>query len=93
MCDAAQMEEISDNARVRILRYTLTPGASTGWHTHLTDYVIVPYADCRVRVETRTATIEAEMWKDRPYFRAKGVEHNVTSLMPEPFSFLEIEIK
>ena len=93
MCDGAQMEEISDNDRVRILRYTLAPGASTGWHTHLTDYVIVPYADCRVRVETRTATTEAEMWKDKPYFREKGVEHNVTSVSAEPFSFLEIEVK
>ena len=93
MCDSAQMEEVSDTERVRILRYTLAPGAQTGWHTHLTDYVIVPYADCRVRVETRGATIEAEMRKDKPYFREKGVEHNVTSVSAETFSFLEIEVK
>ena len=29
MCDGVQMEEVSDNDRVRILRYTLAPGAST----------------------------------------------------------------
>ena len=93
MCETTTMEEISDTERVRILRFTLAPGGQTGWHTHHTDYVIVPYADCRVRVDTRAGSIDAEMWKDKPYFRAKGVEHNVTSLMPEPFSFLEIEIK
>jgi beta-alanine degradation protein BauB len=93
MCGSARMEVIANNDRVRILRYTLVPGAETGWHKHETDYVIVPYSDCRVRVDTATGSIEAGMRKDEPYFRTRGVEHNVTSVTSEPFSFLEIEIK
>ena len=93
MCYSAVVEVIDDNARVRLVRYTLPPGSVTGWHTHTLDYVIVPYADARVRVDTPTGSVEAEMHADQPYFRPAGIEHNVISLMPEPFSFLEIEIK
>ena len=97
MCEAAQttatVEVIADNARVRIVRYTLTPGSETGWHTHTLDYVIVPYDDGKVRVDRRDGTIEADMFRNAPYFREKGVEHNVTSLMVATFSFLEIELK
>lgn len=91
--DLADVVVVEDGDRIRIVRYTLAPGQSTGWHRHAHDYVIVPYADCRVRVETTEGVIEAEMWRDRPYFRGKGVEHTVTSLMEAPLSFLEIEIK
>ena len=93
MCNAAQIEVIEDNERVRIVRYTLVPGARTGWHKHTLDYVIVPYSDCRVRVEHAGGAIEAEMTRNSPYFRKAGTEHDVISLMDTPFSFLEIEIR
>lgn len=93
MCNAAISEVIEDNDRVRIVRFTLAPGAATGWHWHALDYVIVPYDDCRVRVDTTGGSLEAQMFRDRPYFRASGVEHNVTSLTDHPFAFLEIELK
>ena len=93
MCNAAIAELLEDNDRVRIVRYTLEPGAGTGWHKHTLDYVIVPYDDCRVRVDRPGNSIEAEMYRNKPYFRERGVEHNVTSLMDQPFAFLEIELK
>ena len=95
MCETgtAFVELVEDNPTVRIVRYTLTEGSSTGWHRHDFDYVIVPYCDCRVRVDTADASVEAEMRRDLPYFREKGVRHNVTSLMQGQVSFLEIEIK
>lgn len=95
MCEAANCDVavIEDSERVRIVRYTMSPGAETGWHVHALDYVIVPYDDARVRVETRSGSIEASMSKDAPYFRARGVEHNVTNAGSAPISFLEIELK
>ena len=93
MCKAATVEIIEDSERVRIVRYTMEPGTETGWHTHALDYVIVPYDDCRVHVESRTATVEAEMKRAAPYFRKAGAEHNVKSAMDHPFAFLEIELK
>ncbi len=86
-------EPIVDNARVRVTRYTWGPGAETGWHKHPYDYVIVPYRDCRVRVENIEGTVEASMFRDQPYFREKGVEHNVISIEAEAFALIEIEIK
>lgn len=98
MCNAnatqqGAAEVLDDNAKVRIVRYTLAPGAATGFHVHALDYVIVPYEDCRIRVDTAAGSIVAEMKRDQPYFRARGAEHDVVSLMETPFSFLEIEIK
>ena len=86
-------ELIVDNARVRITRFTWPPGAETGWHRHEYDYVIVPYEDCRVRVESAGGVIDAAMQRDAPYFRDKGVEHNVINIMDRPFTLIEIEIK
>lgn len=88
----AEAVVIEDNARVRIVRYTLAPGEATGWHRHERDYVIVPYGDCRVRVEMAGNTVEAEMFRDQPYFRVKGAEHNVSNPTDMPLSFLEIEL-
>ena len=95
MCDATTPTAavIEDNDRVRIVRFTLPPGAATGWHKHTLDYVIVPYVDCRLRVDTPAGAVEATMSKDQPYFRTSGAEHNVTNIMQAPLSFLEIEIK
>jgi hypothetical protein len=85
---------VVDNDRVRVTRNTWPAGAETGWHRHEHDYVIVPYSDCRVRVEEPGGVLrEAGMQRDAPYFRARGVEHNVISLMDQPFSLIEIEIK
>lgn len=91
--ETAKLETIVDNDRIRMTRITWAPGAETGWHTHPHDYVIVPYVDCRVRVETAEKAFEAEMQRDAPYFREKGVTHNVISLEDVPFSLIEIEIK
>ena len=95
MCSGptAVVEVIEDGPRVRIIRYTLAPGAETGWHRHGLDYVIVPYQDCRLRVLTQAGEVEATMHRDQPYFRSAGAEHNVVSANAEPFSFLEIELK
>lgn len=89
----AEPQIIADNERVRIVRYLLAPGASTGWHRHELDYVIVPYGVCRVLVRSATGTIEATMTEDAPYFRARGAEHDVANPTDAPITFLEIELK
>lgn len=97
MCDrhgpAAKVEVVEDGARVRIVRYVLPAGGRTGWHQHALDYVIVPYDDCRLRVDTASGPVDAEMKRDQPYFRAKGAEHDVVNVLDRPISFLEIELK
>ncbi len=87
------MEVIEDGERVRLVCYTLAPGQATDWHRHALDSVIVPYDDCRIRVDTAGGSVDAEMKRDQPYFRSRGAEHNVVSAMGQTFSFLEIELK
>ena len=34
-----------DDERVRVTQWRFAPGAATGWHRHVMDYVVVPMAD------------------------------------------------
>src|SRR5438105_15931327 len=38
------------NARTRVTRHSLAPGAHTGWHRHEYDYVVVPISGGRIRI-------------------------------------------
>ena len=82
-----------DNDRVTVTEFRFQPGDNTGWHKHGHDYVIVPLIDGKVKLETPEGTKFAEMTKGAPYFRNKGVEHDVISENAGEFAFIEIEIK
>ena len=38
-----------DNERTRVTEWRFAPGASTGWHRHEYDYVVVPLLDTMTR--------------------------------------------
>ena len=83
-----------DNERVTVTEWNFAPGAETGWHRHGFDYVVVPEADGRLRIEARDGTSSvSELKAHGSYFRPAGVEHNVINDGPVAFSFVEIEIK
>lgn len=83
-----------DNERVAVTEWNFAPGAETGWHRHGFDYVVVPEADGRLRIEARDGTAStSELKAHQSYFRAAGVEHNVINDGQAPYSFVEIEIK
>ncbi|MGQ0485547.1 MAG: cupin domain-containing protein [Hyphomicrobiales bacterium] len=82
-----------ENARVIVTEYRFAPGATTGWHRHGHDYVVVPLMDGRVKLETATGTGFAEMKKGLPYFRSEGVEHDVINANDTEYAFIEIELK
>ena len=44
-------------------------------------------------IETPTGTADAEMKKGVPYFRHKGVEHDVINANETEYAFIEIELK
>ena len=82
-----------DNDRVVVTEWRFAPGANTGWHVHGHDYVVVPLMDGKVRLETPAGTADAEMKKGVPYFRHKGVEHDVINANDGEYAFIEIELK
>jgi quercetin dioxygenase-like cupin family protein len=41
-----------DNERTRVTEWRFAPGASTGWHRHEYDYVVVPLLDGKLRLSS-----------------------------------------
>jgi quercetin dioxygenase-like cupin family protein len=83
-----------DNDRTRVTEWRFAPGASTGWHRHEYDYVIVPLFDGKLRLSTGEDTSQiAELSAGVPYFRQVGVEHDVTNVNEFEYAFIEVEFK
>ncbi|HRX36503.1 MAG TPA: cupin domain-containing protein [Aestuariivirga sp.] len=93
MTGTAKPTVFIDNDRVVVTEWRFAPGANTGWHVHGHDYVVVPLMDGKVRLETPAGTADAEMKKGVPYFRHKGVEHDVINANDGEYAFIEIELK
>ena len=92
MTSATSIKHI-DNERVIVTEWRFTAGASTGWHRHAHDYVIVPLMDGRLRLATADGETTAEMKKGVPYYRPAGVEHDVINASDGDYAFIEVEIK
>jgi hypothetical protein len=74
-----------DEPHVRATEYRFEPGAETGWHRHMADYVVVPLLDGYLMLEepgggSRTASLK----RHAPYARREGVEHNVVNANAYP---------
>jgi beta-alanine degradation protein BauB len=81
-----------ENARARVTRHRIAPGAHTGFHRHEYDYVIVPVTHGRMRVVEGGRETITELTAGVSYFRPAGVEHDVINGGEEDLVFVEIEI-
>lgn len=83
-----------DNERTRVTEWRFAPGASTGWHRHEFDYVVVPMLDGKLKLTNGENESQiAELSAGVPYFRQVGVEHDVTNVNEFEYAFIEIELK
>jgi len=83
-----------DNDRTRVTEWRFAPGASTGWHRHEFDYVVVPLLDGKLQLSTGGDEVQvAELSAGVPYFRQVGVEHDVTNVNSFEYAFIEVEFK
>ena len=83
-----------DNERTRVTEWRFAPGASTGWHRHEYDYVVVPLLDGKLALSTGDDKSQvAELTAGVPYFRQVGVEHDVTNVNDFEYAFIEVEFK
>jgi quercetin dioxygenase-like cupin family protein len=98
MCDSAKPGTaigtvLIENARTRVTEWRFTKaGDNTGWHRHAHDYVVVPMFDGQLELhepggEKRTADLRNGV----PYFRERGVEHDVLNANEFECAFIEIE--
>ncbi len=93
MPEAARVTRFIENDRVIVSEFRFAPGASTGWHRHAHDYVVVPLLDGTLSLIETDGQRTAELKKGVPYFRKAGVEHEVINNNPFEFAFMEIELK
>lgn len=83
-----------DNERTRVTEWRFAPGASTGWHRHEYDYVVVPLVNGKLKLSTGDDESQiAELSAGVPYFRNVGVEHDVTNVNDFEYAFIEVEFK
>lgn len=93
MTEPAKATVLIDNDRVIVTEYRFAPNASTGWHRHGHDYVIVPLMDGVLKIVNADGESFAEMKAGAPYFRGEGVEHDVINANDGEYAFIEIELK
>jgi quercetin dioxygenase-like cupin family protein len=82
-----------DNDRVRVTEWRFAPGASTGFHRHEMDYVVVPMLDGKLRLVEPQGTREVALKAGVSYSRTAGVEHDVINANDYEYVFVEVELK
>jgi quercetin dioxygenase-like cupin family protein len=82
-----------DNERVRVTEWRFAPGASTGWHRHELDYVVVPITTGKLRINNGDSEVTNDLVLGHSYFRKAPVEHDVFNANPYEFAFIEVELK
>jgi beta-alanine degradation protein BauB len=87
-----QTDRQVDNARTRVTRHRLAPGAHTGAHRHEYDYVVVPVTGGRMRILEGGKELFADLTSGVAYFRPAGVEHDVFNGGDQELIFVEVEL-
>jgi quercetin dioxygenase-like cupin family protein len=82
-----------ENERVIVTEWTFAPGAETGQHVHMLDYVVVPLTSGTLRLVESEGSRDAQLTAGVSYSRLAGVNHNVINVNAHEFRFLEIELK
>ena len=80
-----------ENARTRVTRHRLAPGAHTGLHRHEYDYVVVPISGGRMRiVEGGKEAFGGS--GERARRLPAGLEHDVFNDLDRELVFVEVEL-
>lgn len=82
-----------DTDRVVVTEWCFAPGAETGHHVHVHDYVVVPLVTGTVRVEDPAGERDVEMHAGVSYARSAGVAHNLVNVNGYEFRFVEVELR
>ena len=82
-----------NNDRVIVTEWRFSPGADTGHHVHLLDYVVVPLTTGTLRLIEPSGVRDVQLQAGVSYSRQAGVAHNVVNVNDHEFRFVEIELK
>ncbi len=93
MKNFASSEMLIDNNRIRIIKWHFLPNESTGKHEHEFDYVVVPTKTGQLSIIDDNGVTNFDLKLNEPYFRNKGVIHEIFYGGNDYMEFIEIEIK
>ncbi len=82
-----------ENERTRVTEWRFfVEGDNTGWHVHEYDYLVLPLSDGQLLLNEPDGTARfAELHRGVPYFRKKGVHHDVVNASDFEIAFIEVE--
>lgn len=82
-----------ENVSVRVTEWAFAKkGDHTGWHEHQHDYVVVPMFSGVLDIDDGVTTSPASLTEGQPYYREKGIKHDVINANDFACRFIEIEI-
>ena len=91
MTEKAKATQFINNSITRVTEWRFAPGAATGWHRHELDYVVVPMTTGKLKLKSDADEQVVELTSGVPYFKSKGVEHDVINVNEFEFVFIETE--
>ena len=83
----------ADNDLTRVTEWRFAPGATTGYHIHEHDYVIVPLYTGQLLLTGPDGEHIGDLVAGTSYYRQAGVEHDVKNINDHEFAFVEVEFK
>ena len=92
MTNQATCELLSEDARIKVWRWTFESGQETGMHIHGFDYIAIPITGGEFTATSDSGEVtEVSQIAGHPYQRSAGVHHNVRFVGPGTASFVEVE--
>ena len=91
MTKKAKATQFINNSTTRVTEWRFAPGASTGWHLHELDYMVVPMTSGKLKLLGSEGEQVVELTSGVPYFKQKGIEHDVININEFEFVFIETE--
>ncbi len=81
-----------DNKRTKVTEWSFSgKGDNTGWHKHDYDYVVIPLFTGDLCIFDGDKKSISSLRQGVPYFRERGVSHDVISANDFPCKFIEVE--
>ncbi len=82
-----------ENEQTRVTEWRFfAEGDNTGWHVHEHDYLVLPLSDGQLVLHEPDGTTRVvELCHGVPYFRKKGVHHDVVNASDFEIAFIEVE--
>ena len=81
-----------DNKRTKVTEWSFSvKGDNTGWHKHDNDYVVIPLFTGDLCIFDGDKKSISSLSQGVPYFRERGVAHDVINANDFPCKFIEVE--